>query len=83
MKAEKTGRGFIIVTHEKYQNKPGEMIRLIQESSAVGDHEDSFDMPGSSFLWVGEDHHLDRDHVVELISRMEYWLENKRLMVDP
>lgn len=82
MKAECTGRGFVVVTHEKYQNTPGEMTRLIQESSAVGDYDNSMDNPGSSFLWVGEDHHLDREEVAELIERMQYWLVTGRLEVD-
>ncbi len=71
MKAEVTGRGFAVVTHEKYQNKRGEMTRLIQESSAIGD-----------FLWVGQDHHLNREEVAELVSRLQHWLETGRLKVD-
>lgn len=79
MKALKDNRGFIVVTHEKYQNEPGEMTRLIQESSAIRDYEDSFSRPGSSCLWIGQDHHLDRDEIKELISLMQYWLDNKML----
>lgn len=79
MRARKTNRGFIIITHEKYQNKPGEMTRLIQESSAIGDHDNAFDNPGSSFLWVGADHHLSREEVKELIDRMQYWLDYGQL----
>lgn len=79
MRGVKTSRGFVAVEHEKYQNTPGEFTRLIQESSAVGDYEDSFDKPGSSFLWVGSDHHLNRDEVQELVSRMQHWLKNGRL----
>lgn len=43
------------------------MTRLIQESSAVGD-----------YLWVG-DHHLNREEVTELITRMQHWLKTGRL----
>lgn len=82
MKTENTNMGFVVVTHEKYQNKPGKMTRLIQESSAIGDYEDSFGRPGSSYLWVGQDHHLNREEVAELIARMQYWLETGRLKVD-
>ncbi len=81
MKSSKAGRGFVTVVHEKYQNKPGEMTRLIQESSAIGDYNDSCERPGSSFLWVDEDHHLNREEVKELIDRMNYWLDNKRLKI--
>lgn len=52
--------------------------RLIQESSAVGEYYDSFDNPGSSFLWVGI-HHLSREDIKELIDRLQYWLDNKQL----
>ena len=79
MKAEETERGFIRVMHEKYQNKPGEITCLVQESSAIGDRDDSFENPGSSFLWVGNDHHLNRDEIRDLINRMQYWLDTKRL----
>ena len=71
MKAEETERGFIRIMHEKHQNKPGEITRLVQESSAEN--------PGSSFLWVGNDHHLNRDEIRDLINRMQYWLDTKRL----
>lgn len=83
MKAEKTDRGFVVVVHEKYQNEPGKMTRLIQESSAIGDYENSFDCPGSSYLWVGQDHHLNREEVAELITRMKYWLKTGRLKIEP
>lgn len=80
MKAEKNQRGFITVTHEKY-TEPNTDERIIQESSVIGDYENSFQKPGSSFLWVGENHHLDREEIKELVERMEYWLKNGRLEV--
>ena len=55
---------------------------MIQESSAIGDYENSFQKPGSSFLWVGENHHLNREEIKELVERMEYWLKSGRLKVD-
>lgn len=84
MKAIKNNRGFIVVLEEKYQNIPGEFTRLIQESSAVGEKclEDELEKPGSSFLWVGEDHHLDRKKVKELVKRMQHWLDTGRLKED-
>jgi len=81
MKAEKTPRGFVIVTHKKY-TEPNKNERVIQESSAIGDYENSFQKPGSSFLWVGENHHLNREEIKELVERMEYWLKSGRLKVD-
>jgi hypothetical protein len=79
MKTAKTNRGFRLIVEEKYQNEPDEFTRLIQESSAVGSYDDSFDNPGSSYLWIGNDHHLNREQAVELIEHLQYWIENKRL----
>ena len=83
MKASKTDRGFTVVNHEGYppENRPSRPIRLIQESSAVGDYDDSMERPGSSFLWVGQDHHLNREEVAELVQRMGQWLATGRLEV--
>ncbi len=54
MRAEKSDRGFTFVLEEKYQNERGEFTRLISESSAIGDYDDSMDKPGSSFYWLGK-----------------------------
>jgi hypothetical protein len=79
MKVESTGRGFSIIKHEKYVEKISEMTRLVQESSAIGDYDNSFDMPGSSYLWVGQDHHLNREEVAKLIGFMSGWLKTGKL----
>ena len=79
MKIGKTARGFTIIEEEKYQNERGVFTRLIQESSAIGNYKDAWNYPGSSFLWVGEDHHLNRKQVRELIRHLQYWLNNKHL----
>lgn len=47
--------------------------RVVAQSSAIGDYEDSFDRPGSSFLWVGDDHHLNREEIAELVDALEKW----------
>lgn len=73
--------GFAVVTHPNYRS-PNKDTRLIQESSAVGDYPDSMDNPGSSFLWVGNDHHLNREEVTELVSRLLWWLKTGHLVVD-
>ncbi len=72
-------RGFTVLEHPVYAADPSRSERLIQESSAVGDYENSLDMPGSSFLWVGADHHLNREEVLELICHMKRWLNKGRL----
>jgi len=80
MKAEKTERGFVVVTHAKYP-PDGTETRLAQESSIVGDYDYAFDRPGSSALWIGENHHLNREEVAELILRLNHWLSKGRLAV--
>jgi hypothetical protein len=55
----KTERGFAALFHPEYIS--GCPTRLIQESSAIGDYEDAFNKPGSSYLWIGKDHHLNRE----------------------
>lgn len=74
-----TSRGFRCTVAEKYQNEPGEFTRLVQESSAIGEYDDAMENPGSSFLWIGQDHHLNREEVADLISRLQGWLDSKRL----
>lgn len=80
MIAKATQRGFVVVTHETY-TQPENATRLIQESSAIGDYENSMSNPGSSYLWVGQDHHLNREQVAELTGRMMHWLNTGRLAV--
>jgi len=80
MRIERTPRGFFCVVHPAYAGKnEGEEIRVIQESSAIGDYEDSMVKPGSSFLWVGENVHLNREEVEQLVGLMNFWLKTGRL----
>jgi len=79
MKLTKDPRGFRRYEAETYSNKRGQFTRLIQESSAIGDNDDSFDKPGSSFLWVGRDHHLKREEVAELVTHLQRWLDTGSL----
>ena len=76
MKAIESERGFIHIVHPLYVNQLD--ARVISESSAIGDYKDS-DQPGSSYLWVGDGHHLNREEVQELIKLMQHWLDHKRL----
>ena len=55
------------------------MDTLALESSAVGDYDDSVDRPGSSFLWFGDHHHLNREEVSELVGFLQHWLDTGRL----
>lgn len=71
----KTPRGFRLVECNSHN---GISLRLLQESSAVGEYEDSLENPGSSFLWIGE-HHLNREEVTNLILILQHWLVHKHL----
>lgn len=73
MRVKKTERGFRMVVHETYPPE-GKESRIVQESSAIGDYDDSLSKPGSSYLWVGDHHHLNRQEVEELMKHLHCWL---------
>ncbi len=77
MKVSATQRGFGIVMYESWPSK--EPKRLVQESSLVGEADDALSRPGSSYLWFGDDHHLNREEVLELIAILTSWVETGRL----
>ena len=53
---------------------------IVGEASAISTkYDDAFDNPGSSFLYIGRQHRLDREEVKQLIDVLKYWLENKLL----
>jgi hypothetical protein len=54
----------------------------IRESSAIGDYEDSFDIPGSSSLYIGvsgNESAYDREEVASVIDILQWWLDSGRL----
>ena len=77
MEIKQNQRGFKFIEYPQYLN--GENKFLIGESSVIRDYKDSFKKPGSSCLWIGNDHHLNREEVQELINHLKYWLKNKTL----
>lgn len=77
MKIEKSERGFESLLCLKYDQ--GEDVPIVSQSSAIGDYEDSFEKPGSSYLWVGEDAHLDREGVQSLVNHLRGWLKTGKL----
>ena len=79
MKTIETKRGFRLIVHQDYAARDFREVRLIQESSAIGCYKHAYHNPGSSFLWIGENHHLNREEVAELIKGLQFWLDNKRL----
>ena len=81
MKYVLSDRGFGFIMHPTRLDSEKD-TRLVSESSAAGDYEDSLDNPGSSYLWLGDDHHLNREEVEELVIRMQGWLTTGRLQSD-
>lgn len=85
MKVEKSDRGFEWIGLGSYANKPVP-CRLVGQSSAIGDYDDSFERPGSSFLWIGDHdgiHHLNREQVTDLVAHMQAWLQTGSLEIVP
>ena len=80
MRPTTTGRGFRCIEHPAYPpSRANPEKTLLQESSAIGEYEDSLENPGGSYLWVGDNFHLDREEVAELIGYLNHWLINLRL----
>lgn len=73
MKVTISGRGFEFLTHPAY-TPPNEDKRLASQSSAIGDYDDAMSRPGSSFLWIGDVHHLNREEVAQFIEYLKRWL---------
>lgn len=73
-------RGFQDVYHEGYpaEDTKGDH-RVVGCASTIGDYEDSFEKPGSSFLWLGQKHHLNREEVAQLVIYLQHWLQTGRL----
>ena len=82
MTVTRTLRGFEGIDREVYASKTGEVSRLVQASSAIGAYEDAFDKPGSSYLWIGEHHHLSREEVTELVHHLLHWRRTGSLDVE-
>lgn len=82
MKFVRTERGFGLLKHPSHSDPP-EDLRLAQHSSAVGDYDDSFDRPGTSYLWIGDKHHLNREEVAEFVRHLQSWLDTGSLETKP
>lgn len=77
MNTVKSNRGFKRIVHHKYLD-PKQETSIVYESSAIGNDNDAFENPGSSYLFIG-DCHLNRKQVKQLADALNYWLDNKRL----
>lgn len=82
MEVKSTSRGFRFIEHLMYP-LDGSSGAVVRESSAIGDYHDSYNCPGSSYLWVGDNHHLNREEVARLIEYMQDWLKYKRIPEPP
>lgn len=77
-------RGFDFLVHPAYPPDSDKSTRLASASSAVGDYPDAMDRPGTSFLWIGDNHHLDREEVAAFVQHLQAWLATGRLAIaDP
>lgn len=77
MKITKSERGFEELRHESYPE--GKQLRVVSASSIIGDYEDAFDRPGTSALWIGDNHHMNREEVRELIKYLQAWVDTGSL----
>ncbi len=83
MKVKITERGFEYIEVDGHDSSVHcGPKRLLQESSTIGDYDDAFDRPGTSFLWVGEHHHLNREQVEEMIAHMQSWIDTGSLFTE-
>lgn len=83
MQIARSERGFEFLEHEVYPGvDPAEPLeRLASQSSAIGDYPDSHERPGSSYLWIGDNHHLDREEVAQFIGYLQRWLDTGKMRV--
>ena len=74
-------RGFELLVHPAYLSKSDEELtpRLVLQSSVIGDYPDAYRRPGTSALWIGEHHHLNRDEIAQLICHLQWWLRTGSL----
>lgn len=80
MEIKVSDRGFEFLVTDKYPPN-GTETRIVSQSSAIGDYDDSMDKPGSSYLWIG-DAHLDRKQVKRLVKHLKHWLNTGRLSLE-
>lgn len=80
MRCKETDRGFRMIEAPIYEGR--QPTRLVWESSAIGDYPDAMKRPGSSYLYIGTEHLLNREQVKELVDRLSHWLEQGRLQLD-
>ena len=53
---------------------PSGNMAIVRQSPGIGPYPDADAVPGSSYLWIGEHHYLDRENVRELYDYLSHWL---------
>lgn len=81
MKLDTTSREFEWLEHTRYDNQMDTQTRLASQSSIVGGYEDSWDRAGSSALWIGADHHLNREEVAQFIKHLQAWVDTGSMKI--
>lgn len=74
----KTLRGFPQLVHPTHKN-PDVPTALLEQSSMIDFSQPDSQTPGTSYLWVGKDHHLNRAEVQELVVHLQRWLDKGHL----
>lgn len=78
MRVNCTIEGHRLIESESCADKT-KMAVVVQESHAVNNYIDYYNDPGSSFLWIGTDHHFNRDEVQELVGYLNNWVQTGKL----
>lgn len=82
MRITKSDRGFQFLEHDTYPSDRSKNAnaRLASQSSLINpEYEDAMSRPGSSYLWIGEHHHLDREQVARFVAHLQSWLDTGSL----
>lgn len=79
MKVRASDRGFLSVHHPVYPPTSQEDDLVVTQSSIVGDYPDAMERPGTSALWFGFHHHLNREEVAQLVKHLQAWLDTGSL----
>jgi hypothetical protein len=72
-------RNFELIAHAVYPPNKGAKAPIVRASSAIGRYPDAFQRPGSSYLFIGDHHHLCREQIAELVGYLQNWLKSGHL----
>lgn len=80
MEVRESGNKFPAIVHPEWTDDPApnELV-MVAQSSIIGDYPDAAARPGTSALWIGTDHHLNREEVAQLIRHLQSWVDTGSL----